>query len=156
MDFAIQGTLIQKRKTAAFGRPQQKVHVYKIDRIARSTIDLLNILNDLQTAGVGFAASSQQIDTTCPMGRMLVTLLGSVAEFERETCVERVKIGLQRARENGVDLGRPKARFDTALAIKLSKEGLGVRKIAKQVGVSYGTVHRYLKTATQSPSAEAA
>ena len=53
-------------------------------------------------------------------------------------------------------MGRPKKQFDTALAIKLSSEGLGVRKIAKRVGVSYGTIHRYLKGVTNTPTAEAA
>ncbi|MEI8115370.1 MAG: recombinase family protein [Bacteroidia bacterium] len=135
------------------GKAGDVVVVYKIDRMARSTTDLLRILSELKTAGVDFCSTTQAIDTTNAMGKMVLTFLGAIAEFERETLVQRVKSGLANARANGVQLGRPRIGFDIGAALRMHQEGIGVRKIGKQLGVSHVTVHRYLRsvTLTQSP-----
>ena len=130
------------------------VAVYKIDRLARSTIDLLRILNELRNAGVDFCSITQNIDTSTSYGKMVFTFLGAIAEFERDTIVERVKSGLNRARANGTRLGRPRVAVDIAGALKLRKQGLGYKQIAKELGLPRTTVYRTLKAIPQTPVAK--
>jgi DNA invertase Pin-like site-specific DNA recombinase len=75
--------------------------VWKLDRLSRSLIDLLRILKTLEDAGAGFRSLTEAIDTLTPVGRMLMQVLGSFAEFEREMLRERTKLGLARARAEG-------------------------------------------------------
>lgn len=130
----------------------QVLAVWKIDRLARSTVDLLNILMTLKSHGVDFCSTTQAIDTTNSMGRMIMTFLGAIAEFERETIIERVHAGLSRARDEGVILGRPRSGFDIGRALQMKAEGAGVRRIARALGVSHGTVHNYLRSVHKTPS----
>ena len=120
------------------------VIVWKIDRLARSTSDLLHILQQLNTNGVGFVATTQAIDTTSSMGRMVVTFLSAIAEFERDTIVERVKAGIQRAKSEGIKIGRPRVAVDIVKAIELRNQGLGYKQIAKSLGLPRTTVYRVL------------
>lgn len=143
-------------KDVKAGKAGDVVVVYKIDRLARSTSDLLRILSDLKASNVDFCSTTQAIDTTSPMGKMVLTFLGAIAEFERETIVERVRCGIARARADGIQLGRPRVGFDIGTALKLHKEGQGVRSIGKHLGISYGTVHRYLKSVTLTPPVKTA
>ena len=129
-------------KDARAGKAGDVIVVYKIDRIARSTSDLLNILNSLQSAGVDFAASSQAIDTTSAMGKMVLTFLGAIAEFERETTIERVKAGLERAKADGIKLGRPRVGFDVAAALEMKRDGKSWAQLSKALGVSVATIRR--------------
>jgi DNA invertase Pin-like site-specific DNA recombinase len=75
--------------------------VWKLDRLTRSLSDLLQILKRLEEVGAGFRSLTEAIDTTSAVGRMLVQVLGSFAEFEREMIRERTKLGLARARAEG-------------------------------------------------------
>lgn len=75
--------------------------VWKLDRLTRSLSDLLRILKALEDAGAGFRSLTESIDTTTPVGRMLMQVLGSFAEFERAILKERTKLGLARARAEG-------------------------------------------------------
>jgi DNA invertase Pin-like site-specific DNA recombinase len=118
------------------------VVVWKIDRLARSTTDLLNILMTLKNGGVDFVSTTQAIDTTNSMGRMIMTFLGAIAEFERDTIIERVKCGLERAKAQGVRLGRPRVGFDYNRALQLKKEGFSWSQIAKDLKVSSATIRR--------------
>ena len=81
--------------------------VTRLDRLARSTRDLLNILDDVAKRGAGFRSLRDAwADTTTPHGRLMLTVLGGLAEFERELILARTGEGRQRARERGVRLGR--------------------------------------------------
>jgi len=135
---------------AAAGR-FQILATTKIDRLARSTIDLLNILTQLKNAGVDFVSITQAIDTTNSAGRMLMTFLGAIAEWERETIVDRVKSGINLARMKGVRLGRPKKHIDMAEVVRLRDEGVSLRAIANKIGVGCGTVYRALAAVPKSP-----
>jgi len=130
----------------------QVLLVVKIDRLARSTANLLHILQQLQTAGVGFVATSQQLDTTSAYGRMVLTFLGAIAEFERELIRERVVAGLARAKAEGVRCGRPKTVLDAKEAVRLHRQGVSLREIAKKMGVGVGTIHRALSGVPKTPS----
>lgn len=83
--------------------------VWKLDRLGRSTIHLLQILSDLRDRSIDFQALTQGIDTTTAVGRMLFGQLAVFAEFERETISERTKAGMEAARRRGVHIGRPKS-----------------------------------------------
>jgi len=143
--------LNQVLKDASAGKAGDVVVVYKIDRLARSTSDLLRILSDLKTAGVDFCSTTQQIDTTNSMGRMLLTFLGAIAEFERETIVERVKMGLARCKADGVKLGRPRAGFDVNAALAMKRDGKSWSELAKALGVSVATIRRTVTPLLKNP-----
>jgi DNA invertase Pin-like site-specific DNA recombinase len=81
--------------------------VVKIDRLARSVVDLMKIIDHLQERGISFRSLSDPIDTTSPQGRFTLQILGSVAEFERALIRERTKAGLKVARKNGKRAGNP-------------------------------------------------
>ena len=119
--------------------------IVRIDRLARSTSHLLDILMQLKTAGVGFCSMTESIDTASPQGRMLLTFLGAIAEFERELIRERIKSGLNRTRSEGTKLGRPRIGFDVAKAVELRDSGLGYKQIARQLGIPRTTLFRSLK-----------
>jgi DNA invertase Pin-like site-specific DNA recombinase len=138
---------------AAKGR-FQVLAVWKIDRLARSTIDLLNILMTLKNHGVDFVSSTQSIDTTSSYGKMVLTFLAAIAEFEKENIVERVRSGLARAKADGTTLGRPRVAFDVNRALRLrDQEGLGYKQIAKAMGIPRTTLHRTLGAIPKTPAA---
>jgi DNA invertase Pin-like site-specific DNA recombinase len=87
---------------------------------------------------------SQGLDTdqSNPTSRLLLHILAAVAEFERELICERVRAGVSNAKKNGKVLGRPKLVFDRQRALDLRNEGMSVSRIAKALGVGYGTAVR--------------
>jgi DNA invertase Pin-like site-specific DNA recombinase len=86
-----------------------KIYVYKIDRFARSLIDLLAILQKIETAGATFQSLTEPIDTSTGAGRMMMHMLGAFAEFERGIIRERCMAGQQAAMSRGVHCGRPRS-----------------------------------------------
>ena len=131
------------------------VVVWKFDRMARSTAHLLETLALFQRHGVDFVSVTEAVDTTTPAGRMLMVLVGAFAEFERDVCRERVKAGVARAQAAGTHCGRPRKGFDVAKAMALRAQGWGWRRVAKNVGVSYGTVRRTLLAVTEGTAVTA-
>ena len=94
-------------------RPNHVVVVWKLDRLSRSLKDLLILMERIDQAGAGFRSLTEAIDTTTPAGRMMMQIVGSFAEFEREMLRERTRIGLDAAREQGRTGGRrPKLNPD--------------------------------------------
>jgi DNA invertase Pin-like site-specific DNA recombinase len=125
------------------------VCVWKFDRFARSVSHLLRALETFKALGVEFISFSEQLDTSTPTGKMIFTVLGAVAELERSLIAERVRAGLRNARAKGRRLGRPKVHADTADIAALRSQGLTVATIARQLGVSVGTVCGRAKSALQ-------
>ena len=132
------------------------VVVWKIDRMARSVTHLLQVLQQLQAAGIAFVSTTQAIDTTSAYGRMVLTFLGAIAEFERSLIVERVCAGLARAKAEGVKLGRPRAGFDVNGALTMKKEGRSWSEVAKALGVSVATIRRTVSPLLNNPVSKAA
>lgn len=81
--------------------------VWKLDRLSRSLKDVLLLMEKIHEAGAGFASLTEAIDTTSPAGRMMMQIVASFAEFEREMLRERTKSGMQAARDSGQQMGRP-------------------------------------------------
>ncbi len=126
--------------------PEDVLVVTKLDRLARSVVHLLAIVEEVQKAGAtlrvlsGFGAS---IET--PTGRMLLTILGAVAEFERGIMLERQREGIAKAKSEGRYKGRaPTARAKGADVRRLAAEGVGPTGIAKQLGIGRASVYRIL------------
>ncbi len=116
--------------------------VWKFDRLARSTQHLLETLALLSRYGVDFVSTTEAVDTSTPAGRMVLTFLGAIAEFEREIIRERVVCGLERAKSEGVRLGRPRVGFDVNEALSLKRSGLSWSQLAKRTSVSSATLRR--------------
>lgn len=108
--------------------------VWAYDRFARSTIHLINTLDDLRAEEVDFVSFQQQIDTTTPSGRLLYTITAGFAEYERSMIVERVKAGLRRVKASGKHIGRPQLPQEVKDRIRdLHAAGQSYNKIAKQI-----------------------
>ena len=117
--------------------------VTKIDRYARSLIDLLNSIQNLEEKGIGFiSVEDSGIDTTSPNGRLLLQILGAFAEFERNMINSRTSAGREKARAMGVKFGRPALKtkngkfIDKKKVMELKEKGLSARAISKFMGCS--------------------
>jgi DNA invertase Pin-like site-specific DNA recombinase len=125
------------------------VMAWAMDRLGRSLVDLLSTLSTLEEARVDLFLHQQAIDTTTPAGRMFFQVMGAFAEFERGMIRSRVNAGLARARARGVRLGRPKVSPKTETAIRARLEtGMGVLKVARELGVGTSVVQRVKAAAT--------
>lgn len=128
-------------------RPGDTVVVYKLDRLARSVRDLLNIVDSIEEAGATFRSLTESFDTTTPAGKMAFQMLGAVAEFERNIIRERSLAGVEVARSNGVRMGRLPALNDRQAArlVKMWETGQHTKtELARSFGVSLSTVKRTL------------
>ena len=115
--------------------------VWRFDRFARSVSHLLRALETFNALGVQFVSLSEQVDTSTPTGKMVFTVLGAVAELERNLIVERVRAGLRHARAKGKSLGRPRKTVDIDSINSLRASGHSWRTIAGMMGLSVGTVY---------------
>jgi DNA invertase Pin-like site-specific DNA recombinase len=120
--------------------------VVKLDRLGRNTRDVLNLVHELEEKGASLRVLEPAIDTGGPMGRMVLTVLGMVAEMELGFIRDRQRAGIDAAKAKGVYKGRP-VTFDRARIVALRKEGMGATEIAKTVGCKRGNVYKTLKAA---------
>ena len=119
--------------------------VTRLDRLARSTRDLLNVLDLIGKAGAGFRSLADAwADTTTPHGRLMLTVLGGLAEFERELIRARTSEGRKRAKARGVHTGRPPAldAHQRREALARREAGEALTDIARTFGVSHTTIGR--------------
>ncbi len=128
---------------AATQRKFDMVMCWSIDRLGRSLQNLVEILNELQALGIDLYFQQQGMDTSTPSGRMIFSVFGAIGEFERNLIRERVLAGQQRAKANGVKLGRPSKMNDgMKSAVKLLREkGMGIKQIARELQIGVGTVY---------------
>lgn len=124
--------------------------VTKFDRFARNAKHLLNALDEFKALEIDFCSVHDAIDSTTPYGKAMFTIIGAMAELERELIRERVIHGVRKARERGATLGRPKVSFDLDKARELQVQGLTFTAIGKSLGCSRETIRRALKA--QNPS----
>jgi DNA invertase Pin-like site-specific DNA recombinase len=117
----------------------EKVIVYSFSRYARSVTHLLRALEEFKKVGVGFVSITESIDTNTPLGSAVFTILGAVAQLERDLIAERVRNGLANAKAKGVRLGRLKTR-DSDLIRKLRASGMTYRQIGQIARCSSGAV----------------
>src|SRR5215216_450927 len=125
------------------------IAAWSVDRLGRSLQDLVAFLNELQAIGCGLYLHQQALDTTTPSGRALFQMCGVFAEFERAMIRERVNAGLARARLRGKQLGRKTLEQTDARKVARVREmragGMGIRRIANELGIGVGTVMRLIE-----------
>ena len=127
------------------------VLVFKLDRAFRSVKHMYDTLEVWELVGVEFKSVREQFDTGTAVGRLLLTMLGALAEFELELIRERVKAGMDRARRQGKRIGRPrvmdrrgfKRRFGAVLE-RLSRGHISRRQAARELGIGFATLKRLI------------
>ena len=144
VDIGISGTKEKRRELDkllehAHRRKFDAVVVWKFDRFARSVSHLLRALETFRAQGIEFVSLSEQVDTSTPMGKMVFTVLGAVAELERSLIVERVRAGIRNARAKGKKLGRPRKLANSNEISRLRSQGASWRAVGIALGVSSST-----------------
>ena len=132
---------------AARKRQIDVILVWKLDRFGRSLKQLVMLLEELSSLGVGFISYQDSLDLTTPQGRLMFHIIGAMAEFERELISERVRAGLDNARRKGKRLGRkPVPPIDIVKIIDTHKQtpSLSIRQIADTLGLKKSLVHKTL------------
>ena len=153
--FEEQVSSVQRReeleKALKFVRKGDTLVVTKLDRLARSVPDLVKIMGRLEEKGASLRILAMNLDTNTPTGRLLINLVGSIAQFEREIMLERQREGIAKAKDEGKYKGRAKtARAKTDDVMALYKAGKGASEIAKAVGIGRASVYRILSDAGRS------
>lgn len=121
--------------------------VTKLDRLARSVHHMGELVKLLEAKGVHLRILNMGIDTSTPTGKLMLNVLASVAQFEREMMLERQREGIAKAKSEGRYKGRkPTARAKTMEIKALNGQGLSMGEIAKRLGIGKGSVHRALNT----------
>src|SRR5262245_61646026 len=133
---------LDRLMTDARRRRFDGVLVARLDRFARSTKHLVLGLEEFNSLGIDFVSLNESVDTSTPMGKMIFTVIGAVAELERSLIRERVMMGLERARRQGKRLGRPQKLVDREQVASLRARGLSLRQIAIELEVSKDKVAR--------------
>jgi DNA invertase Pin-like site-specific DNA recombinase len=122
------------------------VVVWRFDRFARSIEQLVLALAEFRTIGIDFVSSQEALDTSTPMGKAMFTIIGAMAELERNVIRERVVAGIEHAKargtKSGAAIGRPRAVFDRASVVELRAAGRSWRQIAAALSASVRTVRR--------------
>lgn len=133
----------------AYLRPGDALVTVRLDRLARSTRELLELAQGLEERGIDLVVLDQAIDTATPAGKLMFSVLAAIAQFERDLIRERTQDGLARARAEGKTGGRrPTIAGQKAQLVKrLAGEGQSVRQIAAAIGASPSAVHRLLTRA---------
>ena len=131
-----------------FVRKGDVVVITKLDRMARSVPDLIRIISVLEEKEVALKILAMGVDTHTPTGKLLISLMGSIATFEREIMLERQRIGIKAAKEAGRYKGRVTVALrQTEKVLQLRKQGLKATEIAKETGISLASTYRILKSA---------
>ena len=119
--------------------------VHKLDRLGRNTRDVLNLVHELDERGCSLQVLEPAIDTSGPMGKVMLTVLGMVSEMELGFIKERQKAGIEKAKAEGKYKGRPTS-VDHDKIRSLKAEGMGATAIARELGCSRGAIYKALST----------
>lgn len=124
------------------------VLAWSIDRLGRSLHHVVGFMAELGELRVDLYLHQQAVDSSTPAGKAMLSMCGVFAEFERGIISERVRAGLDRARAEGKQLGRPRISLDLERAIRKRRaNGTGILKIAREVGVGVSVVQRVVRQA---------
>ena len=123
------------------------VLVAAFDRMARSTKHFLQIIDEFDSLGIEFVSRRENVDTSGPMGRLFLTLIGSIAELESELIRERIRAGMRRRRLEGYRLGRQPLDVDHEAIVADRLSGMSLTQTAKKYRVSRASVIRFVRNA---------
>ena len=133
-----------------FARQGDTLVVTKLDRLARSVAHLVALTAQMEGKGITLRILDMGMDTATPNGRLMLNLLGSIAQFEREIMLERQREGIAKAKAEGKYKGRaPTARAKADEVLRLHRDGIGGTEIAKRLGIGRASVYRVLDAAKE-------
>lgn len=145
----VSGAKVDRPELAAmldYARQGDTVVVCKLDRIARSTAHLLEIVEGLQAKGITFKVLNIDLDTSTATGKLMLTMLGAVATFEREMMLERQKEGIAQAKQAGAYKGRkPTAKAQAVKVMELLSQGKTKQAVADTLKIGVASVYRIVK-----------
>jgi len=133
--------------TDARKRKFSVVLVAAFDRMARSTKHFLQVIDEFDSLGIEFVSRRENVDTSGPMGRLFLTLIGSIAELESELIRERIRAGMRRRRLEGYRLGRLPLDVDREAIVADRLSGMSLTQTAKKYRVSRASVIRFVRNA---------
>lgn len=128
-------------------RKFEAVVVFKLDRFARSMLDLLTNVEKLKEHEVDFISVNDHIETNTPQGKLIFHIMGALAEFERALIYDRTKVGIERAKREGKVCHRPRKEINLDRVIDRYNKGIPLTEIAAIEHVSYGTLRNRLREA---------
>jgi DNA invertase Pin-like site-specific DNA recombinase len=135
---------VRKRRT-------DSVLVWKFDRFARSTKELINALEEFNNLRVDFISFKENIDTSTPAGKILFTMISAFAEFERSIIRERVIAGIEKAKLKGIKFGRPRIpRLTVKTALEMKAAGANYKDICKKLGISKSGYYKIIARIEQN------
>ena len=141
---------LQLQSALDFVRDGDVFVVTKLDRLARSVADLMAILQALERKRVAVRILNLGMDTQTPTGKLMLTVLGGVAQFEREMMLERQREGIAKAKSAGKYKGRKPITLERRQhVLRLADEGATKISIARQLGIGEATVYRILALAQE-------
>ena len=136
-----------------FVREGDTVYIHSLDRLARSTQDLLNIVEQLQAKGVELHSDKEAIDSNTPTGKLMLTMIAAINQFERENLLERQREGIAIAKEQGKYKGRKQVKpeaWEEAYSKYKAREIKSVSELAKVLGISRPTVYKLIEQEEQA------
>lgn len=140
------GVRTQLQLAIDFSREGDLLIVTKLDRLARSVSELMTIIQTLEQKNVGVQILNLGMDTKTPTGRLMLTVLGGIAQFEREMMLERQREGVAKAKAAGKYKGRKPIPVNKQIEVfRLIKNGLSKASVARQMKIGEATVYRILK-----------
>jgi DNA invertase Pin-like site-specific DNA recombinase len=140
----------QMAKLLDYARDGDEIFVWRIDRLGRSLVDVINTVNEITASGIRLYSIMDGVDPSTAHGRLQLALFASLAEYERELINERVKAGVMAAKARGVQFGKPAPKAETVenkvrLCRQMMSEGMAAKAAAETVSWSRATMYRYLK-----------
>ena len=122
------------------------VHVHDFSRLARSTKDLLDIVERLNQKGVALVSNKENIDSSTPTGKLMLTMIGAIAEFERTNLLERQREGIAIAKQKGVYKGRKEVKIDNfeSYYLRYKNREYSKTSLAKELGISRPTLNKLI------------
>jgi DNA invertase Pin-like site-specific DNA recombinase len=128
------------------------VMVWAFDRMARSVRHFLEVLDELNHLNIEFVSFRESVDTSGPLGRAMVVIVGAIAELERNLIVERVKAGMRRAKLDGRQIGRSRLHMNREQIVHDRRSGMSLTQVAKKHGISRASVCRVMKVLLRDAS----
>lgn len=136
------------KKLLDFAREGDTIYIHSLDRVARNTKDLLTLVDDLEARGIHLVSNKENIDTSTATGKLMLTMIGAIAEFERSNLLERQREGIAIAKRNGAYKGRKKIDYPSnwdEVYSKWKNRGIKANEAMDILGLKRNTFYKLVK-----------